>query len=116
MSHLKEFLQMTRTWTNGITLLATVGIVVLTSACVSEEEVEDEMSAANYCENVDECVEIFPGCPLGCWEFVNAAEEERIRDLIDKYFDQQSGETCLYDCAGHGEVACTDGRCVADPE
>lgn len=116
MLNFEKTLQQLQTWNQGIYVIATVGILLLASACVTVEEVETEIEEANYCENADECVEIIPGCPFGCWDFVNSAEEERIQELIDTYHDQNSGETCLYDCAGHGAVSCTDGRCEAEAE
>ena len=98
----------------GAAALLTLIVLLFSPACVSEEQVEREMEDANYCVTAEECVVIYPGCPLGCWSFVNEEEEGRIRDLVESFFDQQVGEQCMYDCAGHGEVRCENDRCVAD--
>jgi hypothetical protein len=89
-------------------------LVAITAACMTAEEIEDEIEAANYCDTPGDCVVIYPGCPLGCWSFVNESEEERLLVIINEFHDQNSGETCMYDCSGHGEVTCTDGRCEAE--
>lgn len=83
--------------------------------CVTERGVEEALEDANYCDTADECVEVFPGCPLGCWAFVNEAELDDIQKKIDRYHDQHR-DNCIYDCAGHGPIRCEEGRCVADEE
>ena len=83
-------------------------------ACVTEERVEERIDDANYCDVVDECVAIYPGCPLGCVRLVNRVEESDVLDLIDRYH-RQHRDNCAYDCAGIGPIRCEAGRCVADP-
>jgi hypothetical protein len=89
-------------------------VVVLAAGCLTEEAVEAEFDDANYCESSDECVVLYPGCPLGCWTAVNEAEEDRIADLIDDFFAQQTGAECAYDCAAHKDPRCLDGECVVE--
>jgi hypothetical protein len=83
-------------------------------ACVSEERMEEEFAAANYCDTADDCLEISPGCPLGCVRLINRAEEAKIRKLIERYHEQHA-ENCAYDCTGIGPIRCEGGECLADP-
>jgi hypothetical protein len=92
-------------------LAAVLGLVL---GCVTEEKVERRIEDANYCDAVDECVAVSPGCPLGCVRLINRAEEAEIQALIDRYH-RTHRDDCAYDCEGIGEVRCEDGRCVADP-
>lgn len=89
------------------------------SACVpSEDQVQQEwdafVSENNSCETVDDCVVVYPGCPLGCGTAVSASAEAEARalgeSLIAEY--ERGGQECLYDCAGF-EPACESGACVA---
>lgn len=89
--------------------------VAATLGCVTERSFERAVDDANYCETPDECVELYPGCPLGCVVLVNEAEADDIQKKIDRY-DRQHRDTCVYDCAGLGEIRCENDRCVADPE
>lgn len=84
------------------------------SGCLTEDSVRAEFDDANYCETAEECVVIYPGCPLGCWAEINEAEVGRINDLVDDYHAQQSGTECLYDCPAHSEPICDNGRCVVE--
>jgi hypothetical protein len=92
----------------GFLAAATVG-------CVTERSFERAVEDANYCETAEECVELYPGCPLGCVVLVNEAEEADIQKMIDRY-DRQHRDTCIYDCAGLGAIRCENERCVAEPE
>ena len=83
-------------------------------ACVSEARVEEHLEEANYCESAEECVAVYPGCPLGCSAWVNEAEVEEAEALIERYHGQHP-ERCAYDCIGEGPPRCESGQCVADP-
>lgn len=82
-------------------------------ACVTEGRIEDELEEANYCEATDECVSVYPGCPLGCERLINTHERERIESLIERYHKTHR-DTCVYDCVGLVNIRCEAGRCVAD--
>jgi hypothetical protein len=94
--------------------LALAAVLGLALGCVSERRIEDEFEDANYCDSADECVAIYPGCPLGCQRLVNAAEQARVQKLVDRYH-RQHRDTCVYDCIGFGPPRCEAGTCVADP-
>lgn len=95
-------------------VLALAAPLGLALACVTEARVEDRLDEANYCESADECVEVYPGCPLGCVRLVNEAEVGDVQALIDRYH-RQHRDNCAYDCVGLGPPRCEGGRCVADP-
>lgn len=91
-------------------------------ACgASEEEVQREfdavVAASNACERDSECVEVSPGCPLGCGHAINVKHkqtvERRARELIDDY--ETGGRSCDYECVLRGPVACIADRCDFAP-
>ena len=87
----------------------------------SEEEVKREfdalVAASNACERDSECVEVSPGCPLGCGAAVNAKHKSRVerraRELIDDY--ETGGRSCDYGCVVKGSVVCIAERCDFAP-
>jgi hypothetical protein len=84
-------------------------ILTLSAACGnSQEDIQAEIDRANHCTQASECADAGGYCPFGCNIFVNAAEKDRIRDLMRSY-----GSNCAYDCAQLKSVACESGRCVA---
>ena len=97
-------------------LLVSLSALALATGCLTEDSVREEFDAANHCETAEECVVIYPDCPLGCWTVVNASEEDRIRDLVESFHDQQTGERCMYDCPAHSEPTCDNGACVVEAE
>ena len=88
-------------------------IVLLLTSCVSEETVKKEIKKANYCETKADCVSLGSMCPFGCYIYVNSAEEDRVRGLMDSYFKEQrlKGHECVYDCVRCMDVECVDSKC-----
>jgi hypothetical protein len=107
---------------SGVKRLVAVGAVLsaLGGCAPSEEEVMaefDEFLATRVaCDAVDDCVLVFPGCPLGCAVGVNrgaAGEvEQKAEELIADY--ESGGRSCDYECL-QLEPACEAGRCEAVP-
>ncbi len=63
----------------------------------------------NSCEVVEDCVVIEPGCPLRCYEAVNAAHvDEAYRQAREA---RRHYQKCWYDCVWMAELVCDDGTC-----
>ena len=89
---------------------AGLAIATLLGCVPSEDEIQREIDEASYCTTASECVDVGTECPFGCNILVNAAEADRIRDLLDDH-----DETCLYDCVAPTTIQCTAGRCEMAP-
>ena len=94
-------------------------LLLALAACVpSEAELQEEwdqfVDQNKSCETVDDCVMVYPGCPLGCGTAVSAEAETEARELgeslISRY--ERGGQECMYDCMGL-ELACEAGSCEA---
>lgn len=90
---------------------AAVLVLGLILGCASEARVEDELADANYCDSPDDCIDIHPGCPFGCYALINRAEQTRIEKLLDRY-RRRHGETCAHDCVGYDGLDCIEDQCV----
>ncbi len=95
--------------------LALVAGLGLTFGCLTEEGVEASIEEAGYCTESSDCVVIYPGCPLGCFAAVNAAEVEDIEAKIERYH-RQSSNNCIYDCAPHADPFCENGQCIVEED
>lgn len=88
--------------------------------CASEEAIQEDWDAFvaehQSCEVAEDCVVIYPGCPLGCFVAVSAdAEQEAIDEaekLISRY--ERGGRVCMYDCLAAGEPTCDAGVCAVE--
>ncbi|MCA9691260.1 MAG: hypothetical protein KC636_16775 [Myxococcales bacterium] len=88
-----------------------LGLVL--GGCLTQDKVETTIEEANYCDATEDCAVLFPGCPLGCYAYVNKAEVDDVQHEIDVYHTM-NGQTCDYDCVETPPVACEAGRCVED--
>jgi hypothetical protein len=79
--------------------------IILLAGC-TQAQIQKEIQKANYCNNVEECVNIGSKCPFGCDIHVNEKEAERIRQLVGSY-----ESNCVYGCA-ECEVQCVNNKCV----
>ena len=88
-------------------------VAVAAAACSpTEEEVRQEIQDANHCDVPTDCVNVGGRCPFGCDTWVNAAEEERILDLIEEYRASASPH-CDYSCEEPAPPDCVEGECVS---
>jgi hypothetical protein len=78
----------------------------------SESHVKEEIELANYCSAVSDCASLGSDCPFGCTILVNAAEAERIQELIDDYHAAHATEECMYDCVASYGTECRGGKCA----
>lgn len=95
--------------------------VGLSAVCCapSEEELQAEfdayVAARNQCETVADCAVAVPGCPLGCFVYVNSSKvkevEAKAKELVDDY--ERFGAQCEYGCVAAAGVDCEAHRCVA---
>lgn len=89
-----------------------LGSTFLSACGPSEEEIRDEIEAANYCSRAEDCVDVGGVCPFGCQIPVNEAEADHIRDLLEEWEEAPDGEACMYSCAEPEPIDCVAGECV----
>jgi len=87
-----------------------IALLFLLAACTTDS-VENAIEDANYCETVDECVDIGSYCPFGCTILVNEAEADRIERKIEAWDAVHPGQ-CMYDCVAISGYDCAEGKCV----
>ena len=95
-----------------------ITFILLSGCAPSEEIIETDfdrwISEHNQCETVDDCVEIYPGCPLGCATAVNTSYEEdaltKASELISEY--EIGGQSCNYDCIVPKRIECAAHTCT----
>lgn len=96
--------------------------VFMTGCAISDERAEerwdDWVDANNSCETADDCVVVYPGCPLGCFTAVSADSEQASRDEAERIVSayERGGRSCDYDCIGAQPPTCDDGVCSVLPE
>lgn len=91
-------------------------VCLVAVSCASEARIQAEwdefVEEHNQCEEVSDCVMVYPECPLGCGTGVNAAHEQEAKDkaakLIRRY--ERGGRACDYSCLPL-ELVCEDNRC-----
>ncbi len=101
----------------SVRILMIAGFVAALGCGASEEKVGEEweefVSEHNACEDADECVAIYPSCPLGCHTAVAAEHEEaameKAAQLVSRY--ERGGRACAYDCIETPPLVCESGRC-----
>jgi len=93
--------------------LVFIATLMLLAACgPSEKYIKSEIEKANYCTTADDCMLAAMGkCPFGCYVYVNKAEAERIKSLIEQYETAPKIRGCEYLCAEMTRVECKDGKC-----
>jgi hypothetical protein len=79
----------------------------------SEQDVSEEIEAANYCSAASECRDLGSHCPFGCAVLVNEAESSRILELITDFNESNEGQQCMYSCIAYDALECQGGQCVA---
>jgi hypothetical protein len=95
-------------------VLCLVAVAILLAGCeaVSSDklrvmQIEQEISKANRCTTDADCSFVASKCPFGCHIYVNNAEADRIRGLVDSY---DGG--CVYDCLRCDGAQCSGGKCT----
>lgn len=107
----------------GSRLSSLVVLASVVASCSSRTrgEIQAEFDAFvernNACTQADECVVVYPGCPLGCFVAVNETRADATRDkasaLVDEY--ESGGQACAYDCMAPGAPRCESGHCRVGP-
>lgn len=80
------------------------------------QALKTEIDAANYCEKDSDCAFLWGECPFGCHIIVNAAETERVQNLMTAYQEEKrknGGAICAYSCTPQPEFGCVSGKCQA---
>lgn len=59
-----------------------------------------EVDRSNSCATDNDCVLVYPGCPLGCGVAVNVGAEEKVRNLAAEIIDShnKNNPACAYSC------------------
>ena len=72
-----------------------------------ENNIKEKITQANYCNSDDDCFFIGSKCPFGCYIYVNKAEGDRIKELIEGF-----NSNCVYGCVQSYGVECKNNKCV----
>jgi hypothetical protein len=92
-----------------IVTLLLVAVMLVTALLLmpnEEEIINEEIDDANYCTVDADCVDAGGKCPFGCYAYVNAAEVDKIRGLIQGF-----KSNCEYGCIGCPTAVCQEGKC-----
>jgi hypothetical protein len=94
-------------------VIAMLFVLVGCSEEVVTQDWETFVAENNACEVAEDCVVVFPGCPLGCFDAVNKEAEEaanqKAEELIGLY--EAGGRACAYGCLAHDAPTCEAGKC-----
>lgn len=101
-----------RTFGNGCGACADPSVTSYTKgeceqAILSQEEIDQLISEANYCTTKDECAKLPSRCPYGCQSMVNINEVETVLSAIDEE-DYMCEKACA---AVVFPVDCIEGTC-----
>ena len=78
----------------------------------TKEEVLELTGRYNYCETDSDCVDFYPGCPLGCSTPVNKAYKD-IFSKITENFRSKNEPQCEYKCMAPVKITCENYKCTA---
>lgn len=103
-----------------IITLSLVAVASLASCKPSAAEIQQEfaevVAESNACTDVDDCVAVSPGCPLGCLVAVNREQEAAVKaeaaELIESY--SSPNVSCNNFCGQPGTLVCKAGRCALE--
>lgn len=96
-------------WILGTGIIGLILLLVLTACSQSknqEELIRNEIDAANYCTQDQDCAFVGSVCPFGCHLYVNSNESARIVSLLDSYQSK-----CMYSCVPSPGPRCVNNRC-----
>lgn len=92
--------------------------LLLLVACASEEDVQAQwqefLADHRACEVDEDCVLVYPGCPLGCYDTVAAEHAEEAEETADRLIRRYEtfGRSCSYDCIAAPDPFCAAGTCA----
>ena len=94
--------------------------LLLLVACATEEGIQARWDSFvedhRACETAEDCVLVYPGCPLGCYEAVAAEHAEEAEVYADRLIGRYEafGRSCAYDCVEPPDPTCDAGACAAE--
>ena len=97
-------------WTHYYDAVAIDELKVI--AYPTKEEVLELTGRYNYCETDSDCVDFYPGCPLGCSTPVNK-EYKDIFSKITENFRSKNEPQCEYKCIAPAKITCENYKCTA---
>ena len=97
-------------WTHYYDAVAIDELKVI--AYTTKEEVLELTGRYNYCETDSDCVDFYPGCPLGCSTPVNKAYKD-IFSKITENFRNKNEPKCEYKCMAPVKITCENYKCTA---
>jgi cytoskeletal protein RodZ len=79
-----------------------------------ETKYQSAVARSNACQKATDCAVISPGCPLGCWSAVNAANAGQILHVAEQLRNEQKKPigNCMYKCTAKPEPNCVNGQCT----
>ena len=78
----------------------------------TEEEVKELLSRYDYCETDEDCVDFYPGCPLGCSNPVNKEYLDIATKIAKNFIDHQE-KKCMYSCLAPEKITCENYKCTS---
>ncbi|HOX54939.1 MAG: hypothetical protein PHI86_04585 [Candidatus Omnitrophica bacterium] len=78
---------------------------------IVQQDIQDAIRQANYCDTTDDCMIIYLACPFGCGAYINKKEEKNLKEKVGAYFLVYN-EQCVYDCVRPIDPACVNQKCV----
>ena len=97
-------------WTHYYDAVAIDELKVI--AYPTKEEVLELTGRYNYCETDSDCVDFYPGCPLGCSTPVNKDYKD-IFSKITENFRNKNEPQCEYKCIAPAKITCENYKCTA---
>jgi hypothetical protein len=95
-------------WGIVVTLFLVAAMLVTALLLMPNEEdlIKEQIDRANYCTVDADCVDAGGRCPFGCYAYVNTAEVDKIRGLIQGF-----ESNCEYGCISCPSAVCMEGKC-----
>lgn len=87
-------------------IAATLLLAACNTSTMTEAQIKEQITAANYCDSPNDCVDVGGKCPFDCYIFVNMKEEDRIKAMVEGY-----ASTCTYSCLAINDVDCVEHKC-----
>ena len=97
-------------WTHYYDVVAIDELKVV--AYPTKEEVLGLTEKYNYCDTDEDCVDFYPGCPLGCSTPVNK-EYKDIFSKITENFRSKNEPQCAYKCMAPEKITCENYKCTS---
>lgn len=93
-------------------------LAILLMSCVSQRALQEEWEAfaAEHrdCEVDEDCLLVYPGCPIACVDVIALSAAEEANQLAIELHTRadKGGRDFRCECAASGEAICDEGTCA----